>query len=161
MSRYFMENGEREHRTYDGPEDNRTVQSFADSCDINKILFKAQKTGTVSHIAAYKAEYGDFEKFDFQAAQNQLARGTQIFEALPSEIRDEFRQNPGEFFKFVNDPANRDQLQRVLPGLALPGRQNMAPGRGREASELPQAASQEASEAPQATISAESSTESG
>ena len=63
MSIYFMEHGEPEVKTYDGPQDNRTVQSFADSCDVNKILKRAQKTGTLSHIARYQPEYGDFEEF--------------------------------------------------------------------------------------------------
>ena len=102
-----------------------TKQSFRDSTDINKILAKAQVTGTVSHIAKHGAEYGDFAEFDFLQAQINIARGREIFDALPSEIRSEFNQSPAEFFEFVNDPENQGKLEEVLPALAEPGRQNI------------------------------------
>lgn len=102
-----------------------TKQSFRDSTDINKILAKAQVTGTVSHITKHQGEYGDFAEFDFLQAQINIARGREIFDALPSEIRTEFNQSPSEFFEFVNDPENRDRLEEVLPALAEPGRQNI------------------------------------
>lgn len=100
-----------------------TKQAFRDSTDINKILAKAQKTGTVSHINTHGAHYGDFEAFDFHQAQIMLARGREIFDELPSEIRSEFDQDPGKFFKFVNQPDNKEKLEELLPALAAPGRQ--------------------------------------
>lgn len=103
--------------------DGRTKQSFKDSCDINKILKKAQVTGTVSHLAKHGAQYGDFADFDFFDAQLKIAKGKSIFEALPSEIRREFDQDPGAFFEYVNDPANVDRLPELLPGIAIPGNQ--------------------------------------
>lgn len=103
----------------------RTFQSFRDSADINKILSRAQETGTISHLAKHEAFYGDFAAFDFQEAQNMLAKGRQIFDDLPSEIRREFHQDPREFFEYVNDPANAEDLANKLPGLAEPGRQHI------------------------------------
>ena len=104
-------------------DDGRTKQAFKDETDINKLLARAQKAGTLSHLQKHGAFYGDFANFDFEEAQFALARARSIFEELPSELRREFHHNPGEFFKFVNDPANADDLPRVLPGLAAPGRQ--------------------------------------
>lgn len=100
-----------------------TKQSFKDSCDINMILKKAQRTGTISHLAKHGPEYGDFAAFDFFETQNKIARGKSIFEALPSEIRREFDQDPGLFFEYVNDPANAGRLSELLPGIAKPGNQ--------------------------------------
>lgn len=105
--------------------DGRTKQAFKDSCDINKILAKQAKTGTISHLAKHEAFYGDFAAFDFQEAMNRIAAGEQIFRELPSEIRREFHQSPQEFFQYVNDPANKDDLANKLPGLAQPGTQRL------------------------------------
>lgn len=106
--------------------DGRTKQSFKDETDINKIMQRAQRTGTISHLAKYEAVYGDFADLDLLQAQLQVQRGEQIFSELPSEIRKEFHNQPHEFFKFVNDPANAENLHQVLPALAAPGRQNIS-----------------------------------
>ncbi len=108
--------------------DGRTKQSFKDETDINKLLARAQRSGTISHLDKYSGQYGDFADFDFFETQLKLAQGREIFDALPSEIRDEFRQSPADFYKYVNDPENTDDLLKKLPGLASPGRQNLALG---------------------------------
>lgn len=120
MSMYFREHGE--CRVVEYPT-SRTKQAFKEDCDIRKILARAEKTGVVSHLAKYAPEYGDFGEFDFLGAQLALARGNEIFAALPGELRREFNQSPAEFFSFVNDPANVDRLPELLPGLAAPGNQ--------------------------------------
>ncbi len=107
--------------------DGRTKQSFKDETDINKILERAQSTGTISHLNRHEGRYGDFADFDFQQAQFMLAQGREVFDDLPSEIRNEFNQSPAQFFDYVNDPANKDDLIKKLPGLAAPGRQNIQP----------------------------------
>lgn len=101
----------------------RTKQSFKDSTDINKILAKAQKAGSLSHLQKHGAFYGDFAEApaDIFEARAQLDRGAEIFSELPSEIRKEFKNEPLEFFSFVNDPANKDRLEQLLPELAKPG----------------------------------------
>ncbi len=106
--------------------DGRTKQSFKDETDINKILQRAQVTGTISHLAKYEARYGDFSSFDFLEAQIKLSEGRTMFAELPSEIRREFNQSPPEFFDYVNDPANAERLEELLPALAQPGRQNIS-----------------------------------
>lgn len=100
-----------------------TKQAFKDECDINNILRRAQKTGTISHLAAHGAQYGDFADYDFFEHQQKLTKGREIFDALPSEIRNEFRNDQVSFFRYVNDPENADRLDELLPGLAAPGRQ--------------------------------------
>lgn len=103
--------------------DGMTKQAFKDETDINKLLSRAQKQGTLSHLAQHEHRYGDFSDFDFFDAQVKLTAGREIFDALPSELRSEFHNSPAEFFEFVNDPDNRDQLEQKLPLLAAPGRQ--------------------------------------
>jgi len=105
--------------------DGRTKQSFKDETDIQKILHRAQKAGTMSHLDKYEGTYGDFSDFDFLEATIQLTKGREVFDALPSELRNEFNQSPAEFFRYVNNPANAEKLRDKLPGLAAPGRQNI------------------------------------
>ncbi len=129
--------------------DGRTKQAFLDETDINKILKRAQKTGTISHLNKHQASYGDFTNFDFFANQIMLAKGREVFDDLPSELRNEFANSPGDFFKYVNDPENKDRLGELLPGLAAPGRQNIAPNNNAGAD-----APEEPTEAPTATTPA-------
>ena len=86
MSRFFAENGFIYKPNYN---DGRTKQSFKDSCDINKMLKKAQQQGSMSHLLKYpEAVYGEFDgEFDLLTARGRLDRANEIFADLPSEIR--------------------------------------------------------------------------
>lgn len=102
--------------------DGRTSQAFKDQTDINKIIERAQKTGTVNHLTKYEPMYGDFSDVDdLLTAHARLERGKQIFNELPSEVRREFDQDWSKFFRFVNDPAKKDELKKLLPAIAKSG----------------------------------------
>lgn len=103
--------------------DGRTKQSFKEETNINRLLQRAQRSGTLSHLQKYGGMYGEMADFDMLEAQLRLRRGQEAFDRLPSEIRKEFHQSPTEFFKYVNDPANAERLPELLPDLAKPGRQ--------------------------------------
>ncbi len=104
--------------------DGRTKQAFLDSTDINKILAKVAQGETVTHLAKHGAVYGDFSDIDdLLTGMNRLKKGRAIFADLPGEIRKEFDQDVGKFFNFVNDPANKDRLEELLPDLTARGRQ--------------------------------------
>lgn len=123
MSFYYKENGKIYEPVYEKP--GRTKQSFMDECDINKILDRAGKVGSLSHLEKFGAEYADFSEAptDLLQAQERIQRGNEIFERLPAEVRREFKQDAFKFFEFVNDPANSDRLREVLPQLAQRGTQ--------------------------------------
>lgn len=109
--------------TFDGKyEPSLTEQSHKDATDINKILRKAQKAGGLAHLQKYGAAYGDLSGYDFFEAQIKIAQGNEIFEALPSEIRREFSNNPANFFSAINGKT-QDELREWFPQLAEPGRQ--------------------------------------
>ncbi len=103
--------------------DGRTKQSFKDECDINKIMARAEKAGTISHLQKFEGVYADYSDYDFFEATQKLTRGREVFDALPAELRREFGQSPAAFFAFVNDPANAEDLLEKLPALAAPGQQ--------------------------------------
>lgn len=103
-------------------DDGRTKQSFKDSTDINKILKKAQKTGSLSHVQKYdSAVYGEFQGYDLLEAHGMVTRAQEIFDDLPSEIRNEFGNDAFKFAGFASDPENIDRLQKLLPAIAEPG----------------------------------------
>ncbi len=103
--------------------DGRTKQCFKDECDINVIMDRAAQGGTITHLSKFEGIYADFSDFDFHEHTRKLTQGREVFDALPAEIRREFSQSPAEFFAYVNDPANKDDLATKLPGLAKPGTQ--------------------------------------
>ncbi len=103
--------------------DGRTKQSFRDECDINLIMARAARGGTISHLAKYEGVYADFSDYDFFEQTQMLTRGREVFDDLPAEIRREFGQSPQAFFDYVNNPVNKDELLKRLPGLAAAGTQ--------------------------------------
>jgi len=105
--------------------DGRTKQAFKDETDIVKMLSRAQRSGTLTHLEKFEPRYGDFADYDFLENISKLTKGREIFDALPSELRREFNQSPADFFEFVNDEVNKGELETKLPGLAQPGRQNI------------------------------------
>lgn len=108
-------------------DDGMTKQAFKESTDINRLLARHARAGTLSHLEQFGGQYGDFD-FDFQTMQNRLAEGKSIFERLPAEVRREFKQDPTAFFAYVNE-RNAEELKKELPELAKPGNQmpNMHP----------------------------------
>ncbi len=129
--------------------DGRTKQCFKDECDIKKIMARAEKAGTISHLEKYEGMYADFSEYDFHEQTTQLTKGREIFDELPAELRTEFGQSPAKFFAYVNDPANKNELLEKLPALAAPGRQlnSTTPPKADEEAALA-AASELASETP-------------
>ncbi len=103
--------------------DGRTKQSFKDETDIQKIMARADRAGTISHLEKFEGVYADYSDFDFFEQTQKLTRGREIFDELPAELRQEFGQSPAKFFAYVNDPANLGELQKKLPALAKPGKQ--------------------------------------
>ncbi len=129
-------------------DDGRTKQSFEAETNIQKIMARADRTGTISHLEKFEGVYADFSDFDFHTQNTMLSKGREIFDELPAELRQEFGQSPANFFAYVNDPANVDELRKKLPALAAPGRQIIK-------TSAPVADEKEAEEAPKAVPQAE------
>ena len=95
-----------------------TRQAHKDECDINHIMARFQKTGLLSHVAAFEGDYAEYAEIDFHTAMNQIAAAKSMFETVPSNIREEFDNDPGRFIEFVNNPENADKMREM--GLAKP-----------------------------------------
>lgn len=84
-----------------------TQNEHARECDINLIMEKYLRTGTVAQRADM-GRFGDFsEAGDFHEAQNVLVKARGQFAALSSKVRERFQNDPGRFLAWVHDPARK------------------------------------------------------
>jgi len=100
-----------------GTED-KTKQSFADECDINKIMAKYQKTGAIAHFNRHQPEYGFATSLDLAESMRIVTKANEMFADLPSSVRSKFNNQPGEFLDFVQDPDNASEMVEL--GLTNP-----------------------------------------
>ena len=87
----------------------RTKQSFKDECDINNIMAKYQKTGAIAHVNKHGAQYGFATSQDFASAMRTVTVAQEMFDGLPSSIRNRFSNNPASFLDFVQDADNKEE----------------------------------------------------
>ncbi len=87
-----------------------TKQSFKKETDINFIMQRFQRTGAISHFNQHSAEYGYATSLDFAESMRVVTTGQEMFDALPSSIRNRFGNDPGLFLEFVQDDANAAEM---------------------------------------------------
>lgn len=99
------------------PEDSRTKQSFKDECDINNILESYNRTGRLPDLIKENPQFGDFsDPLTYQDALNTVLMAETQFNALDSDIRERFSNDPIKFLDFTSDPKNLPEM--VTLGLA-------------------------------------------
>ena len=89
-----------------------TQAQFQDECDINKIMDRYMRTGCLSDPLnrMRPGTYGDFtEMGDYMENMNKIIQAREMFDALPSKVRERFGNNPGAMIDFVMDPANQKE----------------------------------------------------
>ena len=96
----------------------RTEQSHKGEVDVNQIMEKYVRTGTLEHRNEYVGQYGDVTGIDFQTAMNIVVDAQNMFNDLPSSVRNKFQNDPARFLDFVQDAQNREEL--IEMGLATP-----------------------------------------
>lgn len=95
-------------------------QSHKAEVDINKIVRK-HGTDLIAKVAAMQSrdyQFDDVTGNDFQESMLILTKAQQNFEAMPSQIRKQFDNDPAKFLDFVQDKNNLPQLRKM--GLAHP-----------------------------------------
>lgn len=99
--------------------ESKAMQSAKDECDINKIVPRALKNGTLAELIKNNpGQYADFsDPVDYQEAMNLVIHAQAQFDALPAKARDRFGNDPQEFLRFAQDPSNEDEM--VTLGLAV------------------------------------------
>ena len=91
-----------------------TQQHFAEESEINNIIRSHDRNGVIDHIHRGNAIYGDFSNItDLSDALIQIKEAQQEFLNIPSEIREKFKNDAGEFFKFASNPDNESEMQKM------------------------------------------------
>jgi phage internal scaffolding protein len=94
-------------------EPTRAQQHHAEECDINTIVKRFGITGKMP-INQSEARYGDFtDADDYHTALNKIIAAEDDFMRLPADIRASFDNNPADLIGFLNNPANRDQAEKL------------------------------------------------
>jgi phage internal scaffolding protein len=94
-----------------------THQSFQKECDINNIMEKYKNGTPILHLNGRQPQYGDFSHvMGYQEAYNAVIEAQEAFMNLPAKIREQFKNDPGQFIAFVEDPKNEKELIKM--GLA-------------------------------------------
>lgn len=93
--------------------DGRTQGQYKNDCDINVIVntFKRSDDPFPTNRAGASPRYVDLpENTDLQSALQTVADASNAFEALPSHIRERYRNNPVEFLGALRNPSERSFL---------------------------------------------------
>lgn len=92
-------------------------QHFKEECDINHIMKRYRETGMLVdplQKATAKPQFGDFStSFDFMEAQNIVARARESFDAMPSNIRERFGNNPAAMLAFMENEENYEEAVKL------------------------------------------------
>jgi phage internal scaffolding protein len=90
--------------------DGRTQQHQKDECDINLIIKRHTPEQIALMATQNEGQYGDATSVDYHAAQNIIANANTMFNDLPSEIRNQFDNDPAIFLDFTSNEANYPEM---------------------------------------------------
>lgn len=92
----------------------RTKQADKESCDINYILDRFERTGELPVSSGASGMYGDFADVpDYLESLNIVRSAEAQFMALPAKLRDRFENDPAKFLAFVGDNKNYDEAVKL------------------------------------------------
>lgn len=93
-------------------------QSHKNEVNINNII-KRHGMDLIAKTALLQTPEYTFDELpnnDFQEAMLIVTKAQETFEAMPSQLRKQFNNNPAEFMDFIHNPDNQDKM--VDMGLA-------------------------------------------
>ena len=95
------------------PEDDKATQSGKEDADINVLLKRFAVTGQMP-VPNMEPFYGDFTGIDdYRSAIEAVRLAEESFNAMPAEVRAEFRNDPQLFLEFCETPGNEAELRRL------------------------------------------------
>lgn len=84
--------------------------TLANESDVNYIMQKYKKTGSITHYNKKVASYGDFTMpRDLQSAFEAVDNAKKAFSQLPAVVREKFKNNPVVLEQWLNDPKNLNE----------------------------------------------------
>lgn len=112
-------------------EPSRTKQSDAEGADINNIIRKFTADG--GRFEDLQVQFREDDLIDvsdavsYHEAQNIIAQGNSVFHALPPQVRAQFKNDPAEMLKFIDDAPNDPKKVDKLLELGLARKREPAP----------------------------------
>lgn len=113
--RNSMQRGYKSKVSFTG-EKSRTLKSFAKQCNINNIMAKYKKTGTLPlrSISGVPMFFDDFTNVsDFQSMQNKVIEADRLFSALPAKVRARFENEPAQLMEFIKLEGNKVEAMEL------------------------------------------------
>ncbi len=90
--------------------ESKTQQHFKDSCDVNNIVATFQATGIDPYADRIRNQkFGFANSQDFSEAMQNIAEINSRFAGLPSEIRQEFSNDPARWIDSLANPSQPDE----------------------------------------------------
>jgi len=123
------ENRSRRGISFAGTE-SKTKQSFKKDADINNIISKYVKTGVPPAAGNRQPMYGDFSsETDYRDVVDRIKAAEMEFSKLNSDVRKQFKNDPGNMIAFMADPNNAEECISLglLPDPNLQGLESAAP----------------------------------
>lgn len=104
-----------------------TQQQFKDQTDVNNIMEKYRKTGSITHINnSATGVYLDLTTMpDYEQSLNTVIRGQNAFAAMPADIRQRFGNDPAQLIRFLADPSKQEEAIQL--GLRIRPPQSQQP----------------------------------
>lgn len=94
-------------------EESKTQQQFKEEVDINTIVERFGLTGELPQTNRMPVS-GDFTSItDFHTALTAVRQAQEGFMEFPAQIRSKFRNDPGEMLRFLADPENRAEAEKL------------------------------------------------
>lgn len=89
-------------------EPTKTQQQYKEQVDVNNIMKKYKKTGSITHLRnAANGVYMDLTQIpSYEEALMQIEKAQRAFEEIPSHIRLKFNNDPSQLISYLKDPSN-------------------------------------------------------
>lgn len=91
----------------------RTHQSFKKETDVNHIVSRAQMAGFLPPPVRPPVFADVSGVRDFKSAVYRVQAVHELFDALPSEVRKRFKNDPLGFLQFCDNPANLSEMAKL------------------------------------------------
>lgn len=96
-----------------------TKQSFADECDINKIVARFEKSDMITHLNEGEPFYGDVSEYgDLKEAIDKVNSANELFMAMDPKVRSKFDNDPVKMVEFLSDESNK--AEAIALGMVIP-----------------------------------------
>lgn len=92
-------------------------QEFKEDADLNSIMQKFQKTGSIDHATIHQGQYGIASPVQLHEALNLVKTAETMFNELPSSARNKFENNAVNFLEYVQDEKNYSEAKEL--GISL------------------------------------------